>query len=218
MNSLQIQMLGTAEVRRGDQPVQWRAASARGLFFYLMTYPAGRSRTQIIGALWNADPDAQLSNRFRVAVHRTRAALGAKDTLLEDHNRYRLSPEVLAASDVQAFQNGLDAVRRDSLPLSRLARLQDLIHRFAGDYLPLESADWAFQAREEHRATYVQAQTELSGLHCGAGACARSVESLAVALKSDPYMGENHHQRLMTCVICSPNRRMAWAGTCFAGA
>jgi DNA-binding SARP family transcriptional activator len=200
MDSLSIRTLGHAEVILGGQPVQWRAESARTLFFYLLTFPGGRSRTEIINALWDAEPDALLGNRFRVVVHRARAALGAKDRLLEEHNRYRLSAEVLSASDVQAFSAELEQAKHDPLPGARAVHLEHLLNAYQGDYLPLETADWAQQGREEHRAVYVQAQIELSELQCEAGACVSSVESLAQAVRADPYMGENHHQRLMTCL------------------
>ena len=78
--------------------------------------------------------------------------------------------------------------------------LERLLQAYQGEYLPFESAEWAQQAREEHRAIFIQAQIELSELHCDVVACASSVNALALALQADPYMGENHHQRLMTCL------------------
>ena len=209
MDSLSIRTLGHAEVNLGGQPVQWRAESARTLFFYLLTFPGGKSRTEIINALWDAEPDALLSNRFRVVVHRARAALGAKDRLLEEHNRYRLSAEVLSASDIQAFSAELEQTKLDPLPATKTLALEHLLNTYQGDYLPLETAEWAQQGREEHRAVYVQAQVELSQLQCEAGACASSVESLAQAVRADPYMGENHHQRLMSCLSMVEDRYAA---------
>ncbi len=200
MDRLSIRTLGGAEVSLGGQPVQWRAESARTLFFYLLTYPGGRSRTEIINALWDAEPDALLGNRFRVVVHRARAALGSKACLLEEHNRYRLSAEVLKSSDVCAFTAGLEQAKHDPLPEMRRVTLERLLQTYQGEYLPFESAEWAQQAREEHRAAFVQAQIELSELHCDVVACAPSVNALALALQADPFMGENHHQRLMTCL------------------
>ena len=141
-----------------------------------------------------------LSNRFRVTVYRARAALGAKEVLLEEHNRYRLSMEVLAASDLWTFNAGLEQIRRDPLPGARLITLEHLLRTHQGEYLPSESPEWAQQAREEHRTVYAQAQVELSDLQCHAGTCASSVETLALALRDDPFMGENQHQRLMTCL------------------
>ena len=199
MDRLSIRTLGRAEVSLGGQPVQWRAESARTLVFYLLTHPGGRSRTEIISALWDAEPDAPLSSRFRVTVHRARAALGRKDGLLEEHNRYRLSDEVLASSDIRVFTAALEQSRRER-PEVRVASLLHLLQTFPGEYLPLESAEWAREARAEHRAVCVGAQIELSQLHCDAAACGSSVRALALALQADPFMGENHHQRLMTCL------------------
>ena len=68
MDRLSIRTLGGTEVSRGGQPVQWRAESARTLFLYLLTHPGGRSRAEIINALWDAEPDALLGNRFRVVA------------------------------------------------------------------------------------------------------------------------------------------------------
>lgn len=68
MNGLSIRTLGAAEVSLGGQPVQWRAESARTLFFYLLTHPGGRSRGEITNDLWEAEPDTLLNNRFRVVT------------------------------------------------------------------------------------------------------------------------------------------------------
>ena len=81
MDRLSNRTLGRAEVSLGSQPVQWRAESARNLVFYLLTHPGGRGRTEVMSALWDAEPDAPLSSRFRVTVHRARAVLGRKDGL-----------------------------------------------------------------------------------------------------------------------------------------
>ena len=211
MNGLSIRTLGAAEVFLKGQPVQWRAESARTLFFYLLTHPGGRSRTEITNDLWEAEPDALMSNRFRVVVYRARAALGSKECIVAEHNRYRLSTEVLASSDVRAFTAGLQQARRDPLPEIRLLTLERLLQAYQGEYLPFESAEWAQQAREEHRASFVQAQIELSELHCDMATCASSVKALALALQADPFMGENHHQRLMTCLSVVEDKYAATA-------
>lgn len=44
-------------------------------------------------------PNPILSNRFRIVIHRLRAALHAKASVLEEHHHYRLAPEVLTASN-----------------------------------------------------------------------------------------------------------------------
>ena len=71
---------------------------------------------------------------------------------------------------------------------------------YRGDYLPEEHAGWAVEAREEYRAAYVRAALELSLIHCDHGSCHAAVDALARALKADPFIGENYHQKLMACL------------------
>ena len=83
MNSLQILTLGQAAGQINGQPVQWHSASARKLFFYLLSKHTGQNRDAILETLWGLEVNALNSNRFRVNVHRVRMALGARDNLLE---------------------------------------------------------------------------------------------------------------------------------------
>lgn len=197
-NNLTIQTLGNAQVLLGGQLVQWRAESARSLFFYLLSNPQGKCREEIIGALWNAKPDAKSGNRFRVAVYRAKAALKDRAAILEDHNRYRLAPRILASSDTHAFYAALKVTQSAATP--DVARLQNVLDLYGGDYLPNEKADWATQARDEYRAAYVCAEVKLSLLHRAQGDCLASVVALTRALQTDPFIGENFHQKLMACL------------------
>jgi two-component SAPR family response regulator len=182
------------------QPVTWHAESARELFFYLLANPEGQSRDAILEQLWQESPSASVSNRFRVTMHRIRTALGANDVVLEEHGRYRLSNEVLRASDLHAFYQALEDASHASTPKDRLLAFQRVMNVYQGDFLAGLNADWLLEAREEHRAAYVRAEIEVSLLHCEHGACESSVAALVRALRADPYLGENWHQKLMTCL------------------
>ena len=46
----------------------------------------------------------------------------------------------------------------------------------------------------------MRAEIELSLLHRQRGDCQASVAALARALRRDPFIGENHHQKLMSCL------------------
>ena len=197
MHGLQIRTIGQSEVFIDGQPIVWRAELARTLVFYLLTYPNGKTRNEIIDALWNAEPDPIMTNRFRVVMHRARVALGGRDSILEDHRRYHLAIKILEASDTHTFYATLENVEQALTPKIRLASLQHVLAQYHGDYLPLETAPWANQAREEHRTSYVRAEIELSALYCDQGSCESSVAALARALQVDPFIGENYHQKLM---------------------
>lgn len=200
MDQLEVRALGPAEVLVGGREAEWRASAARDLFFYLLSHPEGRSKEDILVTLWDLDASPAANNRFRVTVHRVRAALGSPDAILEERGRYRLGPAVFAASDVHRLHAGLDEADRAEDAASRLAAIQRALAAYRGEYLSGERAEWASLAREEHRAAYTRAAVELSLLHCDHRSCAEAVGALVRALRADPYLGENHHQKLMTCL------------------
>lgn len=200
MESLNIRTLGDTRIQIAGHDVKWSAQSARDLLLYLLSFPEGRTRAQIFEDLWQAEVEARTGNRFRVVLHRLRAVLGGTNAIEEKDGRYRLAPEVWRSCDVYRFYSALKAAEDAHHPVEKRTALQRATELYSGNYLPEVEADWAVMAREEHQAAYVQAHLELSLLHCETGACALSVVSLVRALKTDPYVGEHYHQRLMTCL------------------
>lgn len=198
--SLRVTTFGRAEVLVGGVAAEWRAQAARDLFFYLLSHPEGRAKEEILETLWGLNPDAAASNRFRVTVHRLRAALEMPGAVVEEHGRYHLSPDVFLASDIHSLYSALDEANRAPDAPARLNAYEKAIHVYQGDYLPGERADWASGAREEHKAAYVRAALELSLLLCDQSSCLASVNALVRAMRADPYIGENYHQKLMTCL------------------
>jgi two-component SAPR family response regulator len=212
MDSLQISTLGQAVVRINDQPVEWHSESARELFFYLLANHAGQSRDVILETLWGLEVNAINSNRFRVNVHRVRMALGGRDTVLETHGHYRLAPAVLAASDIHAFYQDLERAKHISDFEPRLAAFQRALAFYQDHFLafePFEDCDWVMQTRAELQAAYTRAEVEVSLLYCEQSNCQASVASLSRALQVDPLIGENYHQKLMTCLSVVENQQAA---------
>lgn len=199
MSQLSLHTFGRADVLLDGQPVKWGAESARELVFYLLAQPEGRSRSEIIDSLWREEDSARSSNRFRVALHRARTALGGPDAIQEAHGAYRLAPEVLRASDVYTLYAALAEAER-SEGEARGQALDRAVAAYQGEFLPHLQADWVQVAREEYQSAYTRARLERSVLHCEHLHCARAVQDLAGALRADPYLGENHHQQLMTCL------------------
>ena len=200
MSTVTIHTFGDAVAQRGGQDIAWPSGSARNLLFFLLSYPEGRSREQIVDALWHDPLDSASANRFRVTLHRLRGVLGGLETVSERHGRYHLSGEVYGQSDVHTLYTLLDVADHALQRGDKLLALKQATEVYRGDYLRGHPAEWAQQARGEHRAAYVRASVELSMLHCDAMACDMAVRSLAHALRADPYLGENYHQDLMSCL------------------
>ena len=197
---VQIQTLGETHVLLDGQEAHWRAHRARDQHLYLLSYPEGRTRRQILDSLWETDHSTRTDNHFRVTLHRLRSTLGGADTVTERSGRFQLAPALWRASDVSCLYAALDSAEHSHDPARQIAALEQAVALYKGEYLSGKEAEWAEEARTELRAAYVQAHLELSRLYCLCGACALSVQALSVALRTDPYAGEGHHQRLLTCL------------------
>ena len=202
VHTLSITTFGQTRVRLGDQDVAWHAVSAQNLFYFLLSYPEGRTQTDIVAALWPDEEgeSAASSNRFRVALHRVRAALGDQESVVKAFGRFRLSRAALAASDVYALHAALHDAEIAQGTAARQVALRRAVELYSGEYLSDHRADWAITARSEHKASYVRATLELSMLHCEAAECDLATWHLAQALRADPLIGENYHQDLMACL------------------
>jgi two-component SAPR family response regulator len=198
--NIQVHSLGRAEVLVNNVPADWHAQAAKELFFYLLSHPEGSSKDEIFERLWGLESDPASNNRFRVTVHRVRTALSRNDAIIEEYGRYRLSNEVLSSTDIHELYSVLEQANHASDPSERRQSYQRALSLYVGDYLLGENADWVLEAREEHKAAYVRAALELSLLHCDQGSCESAVGALVRALRADPFIGENYHQKLMTCL------------------
>lgn len=198
--SLEIRTLGTHQVLVNGAEAQFKSKTAEELFFYLLAHPEGKQKEEIFEQLWQTEPTKESNNRFRVTVHRIRQALENNDVLLEQHNRYRLNAYVLASTDLNQMYRTLESAHHAATEELKLRAFQNVIGLYKGDFLPSMTVAWANELREELRGVYVRANLEISLLHCGTGACAGAVGALVRALRIDPYIGENYHQKLMTCL------------------
>lgn len=197
--SLEVRSLGSSEVLKQGQPVHWRAEGARELFFYLLAFPEGRSREQILEDLWQVEANPASTNRLRVTLHRVKKALDDPEGILQSDGRYHLAEHIVAASDLFLFSNAVASAHKQQ-GSERIAAFELAQESYRGDFLPSLEADWISDTREELRSIHAQTLLELALLHCERHDCQESVDILAQALHTDPYLGENYHQRLMTCL------------------
>jgi two-component SAPR family response regulator len=201
MMNLSIQTLGATQILLDHQAAAFKSRTAEELFLYLLSHPEGKTKEQIFEDLWATTPDKNSNNRFRVNVHRIRSALSHEQAILEQHERYFVHPDILASTDLHRLHAALEqtsATAHDEA--ANLAAYQKVLTLYKGDFLPEVGATWASELREELRSVYVRANLELSMLHCSAGACEGAVSALVRALRIDPFIGENYHQKLMTCL------------------
>lgn len=113
-STLRIFALGWASVQRGDHrlaPADWSSAKPRELLFYLLSHPA-QTKEQIGLALWPDASPAQLRSSFHVTLHHLRRALGQREWIVFENNRYVFNRELDYWFDVEAFESALAEARR----------------------------------------------------------------------------------------------------------
>lgn len=204
--TLHLRTLGDALVTLNGQPLSWPARSAEDLLWYLHAHPQGAYRADVLADLWGLEDTPAATNRFRVALHRLRATLGRPDAVTEVRGRYLLHPDLRAASDTAALQAGLEAARAARTDAEREEALRRALACVDGEYLPQVRAEWVEEARAFWRAARVQAHVALSSLHCARRECPLAAQTLLRAVQADPLIGEDHHQRLMTCLAQTRGR------------
>jgi len=204
--ALGVRTLGQVEIRVAGRPAIWHAHTAKELFFYLLSYPEGKSKAEILETLWGLDPGPAANNRFRVTLFRVRSALQNPEAVQEEHGRYRLSEAVLQSTDLYSFYQALAEGHRAAHDTARLESYHKALALYQGDYLPGFCNNWVSQAREEHRTAYVQALLELALIYSDHADWFNAAAYLKRALRADPYLGENYHQRLMWCLAAAGDR------------
>lgn len=207
--ALFLHTLGEALVTLNDQPLDWPAKSAEDLLWFLHAHPEGAYRTRLLRELWGLEDTAPARNRFRVALHRLRSTLGWTEAVIEVRGRYQLHPDLLAASDTAALSQHLQVAAAAHTDAEREAALRNALRCGAGEYLPQIQAEWVERARAEHQAARLQAYVELAAIHCGRRECLQAAACLGKvgkALAADPLIGEQHHQRMMICLVHTRGR------------
>lgn len=200
MEHLNIRTLGNTRVELNGMEPLWHAQGARAFFFYLLTFPQGCTRNQMIEEVWEDNVNTQSKNRFRVTIFRLRGALHDPESVQEDYGRYHLTENILQSSDVHRFQKGLMAARHTFDHQLQQQHLEAALEQYQGDYLPDVQQNWAHHTREQLKTQYLQGLLHLAFLSCEKMQCPAAIDALQHALTLDPYLGEQHHQDLMRCL------------------
>jgi DNA-binding SARP family transcriptional activator len=210
---LEIRVLGEPGVWLRGTPVRWRAHSARDLLFYLLSYPEGRHRESVLASLWGLEPSPASFRRFRLTLHRLRAALERPQAVRLERERLLLHQDILKASDLGQFYLALGEAEHAATSPERISAYRKARAAYQGEFLEGEQAEWVLELRLLHQHSYTQAVVELALELCmtspEASSCDRMVEALIDALRADPFLGEDYHQWLMRCLVQAESKYAA---------
>jgi DNA-binding SARP family transcriptional activator len=157
---LEVFALGPGQVLMNGKPIDnWEGHLPRLLFFFALDKPIV-TRSEICQAFWPELDTDQAVNVFHVTKRRLHKALDL-DVLVHDGGYYRINPELAVYYDVTDFVSALVDGRVND-HTKRIAAWQRAIELYRGPFLQGHTDKWILDRRENFRAGYLEALTEMA--------------------------------------------------------
>jgi ATP/maltotriose-dependent transcriptional regulator MalT len=187
---LQIKGFGTSTVFKDGEMItvsDWKSTNARGLFFFIIDR-GGIRKDEIAIDLWPDFPQAKATSNFHSTLWRVRKALGNKDAIVYDQEKYRLHPDVDYEYEVHDFEAAISAAEDpNQLSDQRMRLLQKAINLYNGEFLPDIPGSWVDLRREALHHTYVRALFTLGESLQQQGKYADAMKYYDRIIAVDPY-------------------------------
>jgi DNA-binding SARP family transcriptional activator len=182
---LELIAFGASEVRYEGQRITDLEPRPRQLLFFL----ADRGqveRDEILEAFWRDTLVGRQVSSLYTAIHSLRRAT-CDEIIQMDGSIYTLNAEYMTNYDVGNFERAA-RVAESMLPGDprRFFALTEVIHAYAGDFLPEFAADWVLERRESLEARYLNLLTTHAEESLARGQPLKAFESLHQALKIAP--------------------------------
>jgi LuxR family transcriptional regulator, maltose regulon positive regulatory protein len=184
---LTIRAFGKVSVRVKGKLVtsgQWKSASVRELFFFILASSHPLSKEEIGVTLWPNLDARQLRLRFKNEMYRLRHALG-QDVILFEDDRYHFNRLLDYEYDSESFTHQLSKAKADTLIKEKIAHLRAAISLRSGPYLQDVDATWVWPEREYLDQVYVEALEQLAEVQRTAGDLQAALMACQEALKID---------------------------------
>jgi DNA-binding SARP family transcriptional activator len=125
-------------IRRGEEQVDV-SDGVLALLLALAVEPQAVTRDRLVDRLWPDLQDESAYNALKMCVHRTRQQLGAPGAIVVSRGGYALAPDIDV--DLLWLQRALERVRRDTVPDTDVARLEETFGRLVRGR-PAAFANW----------------------------------------------------------------------------
>ncbi len=202
---LRIFALGPIRVYRGNRlltPSDWTLAKAKELLFYLLSNDAS-TKEQIGLDLWQEASPAQLRGNLHIALHHLRRALGDRQWVVFENDRYSFNRALAPRYwfDVETFESNLSQARQVQAksPGQSIRYLKEATQFYRGDFLDeMTVGDWYLVPREELRKKHLEALLTLGQLLFAEGSFGEAGDVYLRIIHHDAYL-EAAHRELMRC-------------------
>lgn len=189
---LEVFALGPGFVLTNGEPVDtWEGHLPRLLFFFALDRPVV-TRSEICEAFWPELDADQAVNVFHVTKRRLHKALNY-DVLVHDDGYYRVNPEMPVYYDVLEFVSALMEGRNSDDEIARFNAWQRASDLYRGPFLQGHNDDWIQERRQNFRAGYLEALTELAHIWIKRNRLEQALGLFQRALAEDQTQETVHH-------------------------
>ena len=205
-----VRTLGRTEVMVNNQQVtdvEWRSSRAKEIFFYLLTYPDGRTKDQITTALWPELSPAKGSSNFHINLFRARRALFPGIFSLED-GRYRINSDLRVWFDVAEFEQLIAKAGKYPHDEKGDSDFERAVELYSGPFLTEFYTEWVEVRRRELEYAYLKILSLLADIHAKKGNISRAVTLLEKSISIDPYQ-EDTYYRIIRLHLVGRNKQLA---------
>jgi ATP/maltotriose-dependent transcriptional regulator MalT/DNA-binding SARP family transcriptional activator len=191
---LSIQAFGKGRVRVNGRMItsaQWKTASVRELFFFILAASRPLTKEEIADILW-PDIDAnQVKLRFKNDLYRLRHALG-QDIIQFENNLYHFNRLMDYEYDVDSFAFYLEKAQLAVEMKEKIAHLQKATSFRNGPYLQDIDSTWVWPERERLDRTCMEAFKQLIEIQRRNGDKKASLQTCLEALQIDTCREDIH--------------------------
>jgi LuxR family transcriptional regulator, maltose regulon positive regulatory protein len=191
---LTIQAFGKARVQVNGKLVtlsQWKTASVRELFFYLLTAPHPLTKEEIGAILWPELDAGQLKLRFKNELYRLRHALGPNIIQFDD-NHYHFNQLLDYDYDVENLAVHLTRAKAAERLEDKISHLRAASEFMTGPYLQDIETTWIWPERERLARICLDALVMLAESERMSGNLQAAINACQQALKIDPCREDIH--------------------------
>ena len=209
---LAIQAFGKARVRVNGKwvtPAQWKGASVRELFFYILSASRPLSKEEIGETLWPELDNDQLKLRFKNNLYRLRHALG-QEVLLFENDLYHFNHYMDYDYDVEIFSAHLAKAKAARRLEDRISYLHIAASSRIGPYLQDIDATWVLAERERLDRACMDALRQLADSHRQMGNLQAAWQACHEALKIDACREDIHRLAMRLCAERGERLEVIW--------
>lgn len=216
METLSIRLLGTVDIRLGEQPVQGFVSSkAQALFFYLAVTRRPVPRATLATLFWGDWDERSARRSLSKALSNLRQLLG--QYLQIDRHTAAFRMEQIHWLDVAAFEAALRRLSSPTQPPANTATIQNALALYQGKFLEgftiVDAPDFEAWARNERDRLHRACCNALSALihHAGQDHDLHQAINLTQQLLQLEPADEQAHRRLMMLYVYNGQRSKALA-------